>query len=166
MFYRRLLLWAAPPWFALVGAGMAALPRWLPALALALVLFLAQPSLAAYYRTDGKPRWRPMLQELSAVTDERSVILAARSERFLDYYYGRKDDPVPRREYKHVFSKPRPIERYVGDASEFYVVGQTQERVFKDLQARIAKKRRYKAVSTARHANAVIVKYRLKSSAR
>jgi hypothetical protein len=165
MFYRRLLVWAAPPWFALVAAGMAGLPRLLPALALVVVLSLAQPSLAAYYRNEGKPRWRPMLQRLSLETDERSLILAARSERFLDYYYGRKDDPVPRREYKHVVSKPRPIERYVRDASEFYVVGQSQERVFRDLQARIAKTRRYKAVATTRHANAVIVKYRRRSSA-
>jgi len=163
MFYRRLLLWSAPAWFALVGTGMAALPRPLPALALAAVLVLAQPALAHYYQTDGKPRWRPMLQKLSAETDERSVILAARSERFLDYYYGRKDDPVPRREYKHVVSKPRPVERYVRDAQEFYVVGQTQERVFKDLQARIAKTRRYRAVATWRHGNAVIVKYRRKA---
>jgi uncharacterized membrane protein len=162
MFYRRLLLWSTPAWFALVGAGMAALPRVLPPVALAVVLMLAQPALANYYRSDGKPRWRPMLQRLSAETDEHAVILAARSERFLDYYYGRKDDPVARREYKHVVSKPRPVERYVRDAQEFYVVGQTQERVFKDLQTRIARTRRYKAVSTWRHGNAVIVKYRRK----
>jgi hypothetical protein len=162
IFYRRLLLWAAPPWFALVGAGLAALPRFLPAAALIALLALSQPTLADYYRSDIKPRWRPMLEQLSAQTDERSLILAARSERFLDYYYGRKDHPVSPRKYVHVVSKSRPIERYVKDAAEFYVVGQTQERVYKDLRARISKSRRYKLVATVRHQNAVILKYQLK----
>jgi mannosyltransferase len=162
IFYRRLLLWAAPPFFALIGAGIAGLPRLVPALALAAVLLLSQPGLSSYYRDDVKPRWRPMLQKLSAETDERSVILAARSERFLDYYYGRNDDRVPPRAYVHVFSKRRALERYVGDAAEFHVVGQTQERVFKNLRKWIAQTRRYRLVATERHRNAIILKYRLK----
>jgi hypothetical protein len=164
MFYRRLLLWAGPPWLALVGIGLAALPRPLLVIAACALGLLVQPRLAQYYAADQKPAWRPLLQKLTRETDASAVVLSGKAERFLNYYFERKTDPLPRRAYARVRSRPnaKHLQRYVGDAPEFFVVGQTQEPSFRNLRRLIAKSGGHRQVWYERHKNAAVVKYRSK----
>src|SRR5262249_83960 len=90
MFYHRTLLWCPLPWFVLIGLGVASLPRRAALPAACVVLLAALPQLREYYAVEVKPAWRRLLGELVAETDERSVILSARAERFMIYYFERK----------------------------------------------------------------------------
>lgn len=164
IFYRRLLIWAIPPWFALCAVGLAALPRAAAAIAVCALLLLVPPRLAGYYAAQAKPAWRPLLQKLASETDEHSVILNARAERFLTYYITRKSDPLPRRNYQRVKSQPsqKHLARAVGDAEVFYLVGQTQEEAFKNARRTIAASGHYREVWSERSKNAAVVKYRRK----
>lgn len=164
MFYRRLLIWTGPPWFALIGVGIASLPAVVSCAAGAALLSLLLPGLAAYYARDTKPGWRPLIAKLSEQTDEHSLILSARAERFLTYYYERKDDPLPRRPFVKV--RTPNLDGYVHDAQEFFLVGQSSELDYREIQASIARSHRYKAVWTQRSQNAVLIKYRARAPAK
>jgi hypothetical protein len=164
MFYRRIVLWAGPPWLALVAIGLCSLPR--PAMlvaACALALLMREP-LAHYYASQTKPAWRPLLQKLASETSADSVILTARAERFLTYYFERKSEPLPERRFKRVRNRPRAkhLERQVGDAMVFYLVGQTQENAFRHARQLIADMGQYREVWFERHKNAALAKYRRK----
>jgi mannosyltransferase len=160
MFYRRLLIWESPAWFLLVGVGVAALPRALAALIGVLLASLVVPNLVSYYARETKPGWRPLIQMLSDETDGSSLILSARAERFLDYYYGRHSDPLPARTYQR--AKPQRLERQIGDAPEFFLIGQNREADYQRVVAKLKRMQRYKAIWTKRSQNAVLSKYRLR----
>jgi hypothetical protein len=162
MFYRRLLIWTGPPWFLLIGVGIAGLPRKLAAFVALVMATLLLPGLADYYARDTKPKWRPLIQKLSDDSNPNSVILSAHAERFLTYYYERVTNPLPARSYQRV--KSEDFERYVKNVDEFYVVAQAQEVDFRNLEARIRATRRYKMLWTERHQNAILIKYRARST--
>lgn len=161
IFYRRLLVWAGPPWFALVAIGLASLPRPAAAVLACALAVLVPLRLAGYYAAETKPAWRPLLQKLASETTPDSVILNARGDRFLAYYFGRTSDPLPERSFKRVKTEPteKHLARWVGDAEVFYLVGQTQEHAFKNVRLLIAKTRRYRQVWFDRRQNAAVVKY-------
>lgn len=161
IFYRRIILWAGPPWFALVGVGIGSLPRPLAAVALLALLAFLPSQLQNYYKDEQKPGWRPLIQELSARTDESSVILGAGAGRFLDYYFNRNTDPIPARSVKNVRDRV-PFESYVGDAQTFFVIAQPHDRSYQLLRARIAQSNRYKVVERDRRGSALLLHYRRK----
>jgi hypothetical protein len=162
MFYRRLLIWTGPPWFVLLGVGVALLPRIGAALVGGALLSLLIPGLMGYYARDTKPAWRPLIERLARESDERSLILSARAERFLTYYYERRSDPLPRRPFVKVRSPE--LNRFVRGESEFFLIGQTQEADFKQIQKAITRSHKYKAAWTQRHQNAILIKYRMRKS--
>lgn len=164
IFDRRLLLWSALPWFALVGAGLMALPRPLAAAGCAGLIALAAPRLDAYYAAETKPPWRALIQKLSDKTGEDAVILNARADRFLYYYYKRRDDRLPRRKAIRVHNHARPLAAYVDAAAvqEFYVIGQPSARAYDELSRAIRADGRYKRSKIWRKGDAALVRYRRK----
>ena len=85
-----------------------------------------------------KPPWRALIQKLSDKTGEDAVILNARADRFLYYYYKRRDDRLPRRKAIRVHNHARPLAAYVDAAAvqEFYVIGQPSARAYDEPRGR------------------------------
>jgi hypothetical protein len=98
MFLTRIMLWAPVPAFALMAAGVFALPlRPAPYLLLAGVLFAGRQGLDRFYRYQPKPPWHEIARALHEQYDKKTRVLSSGSQERtqLGYYWNRKTDPIP-----------------------------------------------------------------------
>jgi mannosyltransferase len=115
MFMTRIMMWAAVPFFALVAAGVFALPwRLAPAAWLAAVLAIASVNLEHYYADQDKPPWEQIARELHALYRPGALILTSGSQErtSLSYYWTRRADPIPA---VPTSSMGRRVERQIRD---------------------------------------------------
>lgn len=100
MFLLRLMLWSALPYAVLVGVGMAELlpRRLLPWFALVFTVVSCHALHRDYFTVWQKPNWRGAIHYLAEHQSEGDIVLAIgeREERFLNYYWKRKNGPLPR----------------------------------------------------------------------
>jgi 4-amino-4-deoxy-L-arabinose transferase-like glycosyltransferase len=115
IFMQRVFLWSAVPFAVLAGAGLVALKaEWKKALALGTFLALGGVVLEkTYYSVYGKkPRWRDALTFVSRHHDPKEKVFAIsrRENRLLEYYFGRRSQPLDRFPYHEVRSDWSPAQ--------------------------------------------------------
>jgi len=97
IFGARMLLWAAAPFAALVGAGVASARRIVVPIAVsAAVAVLVWPTLEQQYLRVDKEPWRELVKTLEASARPGAIAVAASSEEamMLSYYRQRRSFPV------------------------------------------------------------------------
>jgi hypothetical protein len=99
MFITRIMLWAPIPCFALMAAGMFAVPfRPLPYVLAGALLYAGRVGLDDYYHGySGKPPWRKIALILHEQYDKKTRIFTSGSQErtSLQYYWKRRSDPIP-----------------------------------------------------------------------
>ena len=97
----RYVLWSAVPFFGLVGAGVAVLPRRLRIPAALAVGVLGAWNLAPYYDTETKPRWDLAAADLRADLRPGDLVLAddPAAIRMMNVYLKRTKDKLVRSQW-------------------------------------------------------------------
>ncbi len=97
----RYVLWSAVPFFGLVGAGVAVLPRRLCIPAALAIGGLAAWNLAPYYDTETKPRWDLAAADLRADLRPDDVVLVddPAAIRMMNVYLKRTQDKLTRQRW-------------------------------------------------------------------
>lgn len=95
----RMLLWASPPVFALIGAGVASVPRVAAPLALVFagaVAWLIWPALDQQYTRLDKEPWRELVKTIERRAQPEAIAVAASGEEamMISYYRQRRVDPI------------------------------------------------------------------------
>lgn len=163
VYFVRTLLWAALPFFLLVGVGLSRLPRSSGLVCLALILALNAPTVAAYYGEKNRPPWRALLQQAGDGCQGRCRIVSTSAHRFVRYYYNRRDAPLPRRPVTH-YKRKKSLRQVVGDAPEFWWLawrGSDRTRRFERL---LRASPQYERVFYRRRGSAQLAQYRLRAA--
>ena len=95
----RMLLWASSPVYALIGVGVASVPRIAAPLALvfsATVAWLVWPSPKQQYARLDKELWRELVKTIETCAIPGAVAVAAHSEEamMIQYYRQRRTQPI------------------------------------------------------------------------
>jgi len=158
IFGTRLLLWSAPPFFALVGAGVAGRRPWGWSLGYVLVLAgLMVPTLRQQYAELTKEPWREVTKTIDARVQPGAWVIAASHEEslMLAYYRQRRVEPLGR--FVVVEAPRHRMRKLGGEGNQVFLVDRKKGRRLLRLRQQLGASARM--VREQRFRNLVLVEF-------